>query len=76
MTEKEIVDWYRDLRQTSWIFPDNSRTVNLMEEEPDTPEPTQVFTCASCFVRDICKTLEIEMALCTDYICEEEVLGQ
>lgn len=75
MTEKQIVDWYRDLKQVSWIFPDNSRTVNLMEEEPETPAPTLTSTCNTCYVRKVCKVLGIELSVCKDYICEEEVLG-
>lgn len=76
MKEKDIVNWYRDLQKTSWIFPDNSRTVNLMEEDSDLPDPIQQYTCVDCYVQSVCKKLGTELSMCTDYICKEEVLGE
>ena len=42
MTEKEIVDWYRDLRQISWIFPELNRPgrAERSEESSDQTETT------------------------------------
>lgn len=87
MTHKEIVDWYSDLRDTLWIYPQNSRTVNLMEEEPEEEVVKPVVTCGSCYCatacfqrllkhgeiqgNDVVSFMESPALKC--YICAEEV---
>lgn len=90
MTHTEVVEWYSDLRQTSWIFPDNSRTVNLMSEDEDiVPIETVTNICETCFVKEACFESLCQLGICKEnhyqdflksptceeYICNEEVNG-
>lgn len=87
MTDKDIIEWYSDIKQISWIFPENSRTVNLMEE--DEPEVVEYVTevCDTCFCKEICfeqlckdgayrknhKHDFLQSPICEEYINAEEV---
>jgi hypothetical protein len=88
MTHKDIVVWYDSLREVSWIFPANSRTVNLMDAESDPPEPPVECTCKGCYVKTACFAIRqrfhetsdwIEFQnspACEQYISAEEVNGE
>lgn len=54
MTEREVVDWYADVRDLSWIFPKNTRVINLIEPDTDLPEPVIIETCKDCYVKKAC----------------------
>jgi hypothetical protein len=91
MTEKDIVRWYSDLNKTSWIFPENSRTVNLMSEDEEIMPIVEVvekcktcFFCCACF-KQLCTdgiykenhyTDFLNSPICEEYICAEEVNGK
>ena len=88
MSHKEIQDWYSDMRKTSWIYPDNSRVLNWVVDEPEEELPEVIvekcqscFLCRKCFLimcqQGVCKENQyndfLESPICDDYICVEEV---
>jgi len=89
MTHREVVDWFSDMRKTSWIYPDNSRVLNWVIEEPEDEEMFEdvcdkcesCYLCATCFecmcrqgiYRENHYRDFLDSPVCEDYICAEEV---
>ena len=89
MTHREVVDWFSDMRKTSWIYPNNNRVLNWVIEEPEEEEVLEdiVDTCESCYVCDACFECMckqgiyrenhyrdfLDSPVCDEYICAEEV---
>lgn len=89
MTDNEIVQWYKDTTNKSWIYPENSKIIECYsdEEEEDECIQTVLTRCNTCIHLNACfadlKKRHMNITLdelseeesCEDYINEEEYIG-